>query len=248
MNSINDYNLWIVLVSYLVSVVGAFVSLNVSDYVRRADGRLHPGWITLASVTFGGCAIWAMHFVGMLAYQPGVPITYDINLTLISLAIPIVFTFGGFYTVYHWHDRAFALLAAGAILGIGVATMHYTGMAAMRVDAVMTHVTWIVAVSVVIAVVASIVALHVFVHWKGYARQLSPFLMGIAVCGMHYTGMAAMRLHATSGMTPADYFQGAWNRSTMELSTAAAVACALAVGATLVTTRQLTDIRRRVAR
>lgn len=232
------------MLSYLVSVVGAFVSLNISDYVRGPDGRVRLGWTLLVAGIFGGCAIWAMHFVGMLAYRPGIPITYDIRLTLMSLLIPILFTFGGFYTVYRWQDRPSALLLAGTIVGLGVATMHYAGMAAMRIDAFMTHVTWIVVVSVAIAVVAAIVALHVFVHWRGAARQISPFLMGIAVCGMHYTGMAAMQLHPTSRMQPSDYFVGAWDRTTMEICTAAAVICALTVGAALVTTRQWLDLKK----
>lgn len=244
MNTLGDYNLWVVALSYVVSVVGAFVSLNVCDYVRSAGGRVEVGWTLLASVIFGGCAIWAMHFVGMLAYDPGVPITYDISLTLVSLVIPILFTFGGFYTVFRWHDNLIALLVAGTIFGLGVATMHYTGMAAMRIDASMTHVGWIVGISVLIAVVAAIVALHIFVHWRGAARQLSPFLMGVAVCGMHYTGMSAMRLSATNQMAPMDYFQGAWDRSIMAIGTSGAVIFALAVGVTMVTSRQISDIKR----
>lgn len=248
MNSLDDYNLWVVALSYVISVLGAFISLNVVEYVRSFSGRVDIGWTLLASVTFGGCAIWAMHFVGMLAYDPGVLVTYDVSLTFISLVIPIVFAFGGFYTVYHWPGNTIALLVAGTIVGLGVASMHYTGMAAMRIDAAMTHVGWIVGLSVLIAVVAAIVALHIFAHWRGTARQISPFLMGVAVCGMHYTGMAAMRLTATSQMQTADYFQGALDRHSMAIGTAAAVVFALAVGFVFVTSRQISDIRKQAPR
>ena len=243
MNTLDDYNLWVVALSYLISVVGAFVSLNVSDYVRATSGRVELCWTVLAAVIFGGCAIWAMHFVGMLAYQPGVPITYDIQLTLISLVIPIAFTFGGFFTVYRWRGNWTALLLAGTTVGLGVATMHYTGMAAMRIDAEMTHVGWIMGVSVLIAVIAAIVALHIFVHWEGYVRQLSPFLMGVAVCGMHYTGMSAMRLSPANRMEPLDYYQGAWDPPIMAICTSGAVVFALAVGLVTVMSRQLSDLK-----
>lgn len=242
MNTLDDYNLWVVGLSYVVSVIGAFVSLNVFNYVRAAGGRVEIWWTILAAVIFGGCAIWAMHFIGMLAYRPGVAITYDINLTLTSLVIPILFTFGGFYTVCRWHNLT-ALLIAGTIVGLGVTTMHYTGMAAMRIDAAMTHVQWIVAISALIAVVAAIVALHIFAHWRGSVRQLSPFLMGVAVCGMHYTGMSAMRLKPTNRMEPIDYYQGAWDGSIMAIVTSGAVVFALAVGVTMVTSRQLSDLK-----
>lgn len=248
MNALDDYNLWIVALSYVVSVLGAFISLNVVEYVRSASGRVEIGWTLLASATFGGCAIWAMHFIGMLAYDPGILITYDVGITLISLVIPVVFAFGGFYTVYRWQTSMVALLVAGTIFGLGVATMHYTGMAAMRIDAVVTYVGWIVGVSVLIAVVAAIVALHIFVHWRGIARQVSPFLMGIAVCGMHYTGMAAMRLSATDQMETADYFQGALGRYSMAIGTATAVVITLAVGFVFVTSRQISDIKRQAPR
>jgi len=248
MNTLDDYDLWVVALSYVVSVLGAFISLNVVEYVRSASGRIEMGWTLLASITFGGCAIWAMHFIGMLAYDPGALITYDVGLTLISLVIPVVFAFGGFYTVYRWRDSTVALLTAGTIFGLGVASMHYTGMAAMRIDAVLCYVGWIVAVSVLIAVVAAIVALHILVHWRGTARQVSPFLMGVAVCGMHYTGMAAMRLTETSQMEAADYFQGALDRYSMAVAAAAAVVFALAVGFVFVTGRQISDIRKQPSR
>lgn len=241
--TLNDYNLWVVALSYLVSVIGAFVSLNISDYIRAPGGRLNIHWIGLAAVVFGGCAIWAMHFVGMLAYHPETPVTYDVGLTLLSLAIPIVFTFGGFYTVHRWRDSVVTLLIAGTIFGLGIATMHYTGMAAMRMEAAMTHTQWVVAASILIAVVAAIVALNIFVHWRGAARQLSPFLMGIAVCGMHYTGMAAMQVDSVSGSNTINFYQGAWDRSTMTIAASGAVALALAIGLAMVTLRQISELR-----
>ncbi len=223
-NTIADYHLGLVLLSYAVSVLGALTGLFVASYIRREHGGAHFGWLLLAAVLIGGCAIWSMHFIGMLAYDPGTPIAYDTRLTGISLVIPIVFAFFGLYCVTRWWENLPAILIAGVITGLGVASMHYTGMASVRIEAYMHHDPFIVGLSVVIAILASIAALYVVVHVRGPLRYASSLVMGLAVCGMHYTGMAAMELEPAD--IEVEFFAGALSPSLM------AVAVTLAVGAT----------------
>lgn len=206
-NSFSDYSLILVLLSYVVSVVGAASALFVARHIRHRDGGLSLPWLGLSALLLGGCAIWAMHFVGMLAYDPGIPVAYDGPLTAASFVIPVLFTGGALYTVHRWQSSRGVWLAAGIVMGLGVASMHYAGMAAMRMAARMSYDPVLVAASLVIAVAASMVALYILLHWRGMARYLSALVMGLAVCGMHYTGMAAMRLAPSEA--PVDYFGGA---------------------------------------
>ena len=239
-NEFSDYNLMIVALSYVVSVLGAFVSLNMADYIRREDDKLSIGWTAMVAVVFGGCAIWTMHFIGMLAYQPGVPVTYGINLTLASMVLPMLFCTIGFYVVFRWSSSLIAWLASGVVLGLGVSAMHYVGMDAMRTGYVMTYDQSLVLASIAIGIVAATAALRIFVHLKGGLRQFSPFIMGIAVCGMHYTGMAAMQIGGEAS-GPVDYFTGAWSSTTMAFATGTAMMTTLVVGAALVVIRRLSD-------
>ena len=240
-NQLSDYNLLIVALSYAVSVLGALVSLNIADYLTDRKGGLRIGWTAMAAVVFGGCAVWATHFIGMLAYQPNVPITYDLDLTLVSLILPILLAFMGFFVVFRWPQSTMAWLTAGIIVGLGVAAMHYAGMMAMRMGYAMFYVEWIVVVSILIALVAATVALYIFVHVHGRLRQVAPLIMGLAVCGMHYTGMAAMRIGpARDG--DIDYFTGAWATSTMAFATGTAVITTLIIGAVMVFNQRLVEM------
>lgn len=230
----------LVLLSYVVSVVGAFVALYTAEYITDARGRIRPGWLILASVVLGGCAIWAMHFTGMLAYRMSAPATYDIGATVASLVLPIALSAVGFLIAYRFKDSVPAWLIAGAAFGGGVAAMHYLGMAALRTPMQMSHDSGLVAISVVIAVVAATAALRIVVHWQGLKRLFSPLLMGLAVCGMHYTGMAAMSM--SPGAADVEYFQGAWSASFMGFTAGLFVFLTLMVGAALVTFRKVLDI------
>jgi len=245
----SNYDPGVVALSYLVSVVGAFVSLYIADYIRDTDGRIHFGWLAVASIVFGGCAVWAMHFTGMLAYRAGMPVSYDIRITLFSLVLPILFCAVGFFAAYRWPANVVAWLLSGILLGAGVATMHYVGMYGMRIEAQMIHDPFIVGVSVVIAVAAAAAALRIVVHWSGRMRALSPFIMGLAVCGMHYTGMAAMRMIPFDDPArTVDFFTGAWSPQFMGFTVGLAVFLTLLTGSALVLFRKSADVEQSAAR
>lgn len=214
-NQLNDYNLWLVLLSYGVSFAGALTGLMMTRYIRQPDGSISFLWLSAASVVIGGCAIWSMHFLGMIAYQPGMLVSYDIEITAASFVIPVLLTGLGLYAVFRWQSNTATLLAGGLFMGAGVAAMHYGGMAAMRMAATMSYDPVLLGLSLVIALVAATTALWVFERARGTLRLASAPVLGFAVCGMHYTGMAAMRLSASD--SPVDYYNGAISENLMGL-------------------------------
>ncbi|OAB55201.1 hypothetical protein AY599_13565 [Leptolyngbya valderiana BDU 20041] len=242
---IASHDLSLVALSYLVAVVGAFVSLYISDYIVQRDGAIQFGWLALAALVFGGCAIWAMHFIGMLAYQTEMAVTYDVTRTLVSAALPVGLCFAAFYTVYKWKATA-AWLISGVLFGAGVAAMHYVGMGAMRMAATMTHDSILYWASIAIAIVAATAALHIFTRWTGVKRLVSPLLMGLAVCGMHYTAMAGMQMvPLAEAMPSAQYFEGAWTPDLIGFTAGLFAVLTIVLGAALVVFRKTLDLDHR---
>lgn len=239
---IEQHDLGLVGLSYLVSVTGALVSLYIANYITDPQGRFRPGWLILASIVFGGCAIWAMHFVGMLAYEMSMPAAYGIRNTLLSALLPIVLSGLGFFIAFRWRDSIAAWLAAGALLGGGVAAMHYLGMAALRMNATMTHDALLTGIAVAIAVVAATAALRIVVHWKGLKRIASPLIMGLAVCGMHYTAMAGMQMVPGAASSTVRYFEGAWSADFMGFTAGLVVFLALLIGSAFVVFQKAMDL------
>ena len=240
---IASHNFGMVGVSYLVSVVGAFVSLYVAEYIVNKQGEINYGWLSLAAVVFGGCAIWAMHFIGMLAYQTSMPVTYDVTQTVASALFPIALSFVAFWTVFRWQGNVGAWLASGVLFGLGIAAMHYVGMGAMRMSAMMNHDPVLYWLSIIVAIAAATAALHIFVNWKGAKRLASPFIMALAACGMHYTAMAGMIMVPTqSEIGAAQFFEGAVTPSFMGFSSGLVVFLTVGVGGALVIFRKALDL------
>lgn len=240
---IGNHDLSLVALSYGISVVGAVVSLYLAEFIVERDGRFNFGWLALAAVVFGGCAIWAMHFTGMLAFNMNGPVTYDANTTLLSLGLPIILSALGLYVAFRWRDSISAWLLSGLVFGLGVAAMHYVGMSAMRMPMTMVHDNTILALSIAIAIVAATVALRIIVHWRGAGRLFSPLVMGLAVCGMHYTAMYGMSfLPAPSAEAGIDYFTGAWTEGTVGFLSGLWVSIALFVGAAMAVFRRLSEV------
>lgn len=187
-----NHGIALVVLSYTISVLGAYCALQWAAQIPRSKGWHRGGWVAGAAVAMGGGAIWSMHFIAMIACRLPVPVTYDVATTLASLIIAIVVTGIGLYTVGRGKSGAGRLVAGGAFTGVGVAAMHYTGMAAMRLPARTTYRPELVAASVLIAIVAATAALWIAFNMRGGLQRLwSSLVMGVAVCGMHYTGMSA---------------------------------------------------------
>lgn len=181
----------LIAVSYAISVFGSYTGLVLAGQITDLRNTMDRMWLMFAAVALGGGAIWSMHFIGMLAYKPPIPVTYDPTLTVLSLVLAILFVGLGVYRVIRQRRmRLPTLIGAGIFMGLGVAAMHYTGMAALQFAGESHYDPTIVAVSIVIAIVASIAALWIaFTVRTTWQKLASAFVMGVAVCGMHYTAM-----------------------------------------------------------
>ena len=191
------YNAWLVALSYLIAVVASFTALELGSRVTLSARRAARVWLIGGAFAMG-IGIWSMHFVGMLAFHLGVPLAYDVPITLISL-IPAVATSAlALVAIRRGNAGWRAVMMNALLMGSGIVAMHYTGMAAIRMQPPIEYDVALVAASALIAVAASFAALHIAFRTRAHtsANVLRPRLgaalvMGAAICGMHYTGMAA---------------------------------------------------------
>jgi NO-binding membrane sensor protein with MHYT domain len=198
MNSIT-YDAFLVALSYLISVFGSYTALQLAIAIPQAKTWAGvAGSVTGAAVALGGGAIWSMHFIAMNAADMGMPVAYDALLTFTSLLVAVVASAIGLFVVGRSDGGPFNLPLGGVLTGLGVAWMHYTGMAAMIMQAKISYDDTLFYASIAIAVVAATVALWLAFNLRGnWQRFGSAIVMGIAVCGMHYTGMFAVQLQHT---------------------------------------------------
>ena len=194
------YQPLLVALSYVISVLGSYTALRLAVAIPQAQDRASAiGWTLGAATALGGGAIWSMHFIGMNAADMGVPVAYDATLTFTSLLLAIVAPGVGLYMVGRGQGSVVKLVLAGIFTGLGVAVMHYTGMAAMIMQATINYDPNLFNLSLVIAVAAATVAFWLAFNLRGNLQRFgSALVMGVAVCGMHYTGMYAVRLEHTA--------------------------------------------------
>lgn len=180
--------------SYTLSVLGSLLGLVCTARARALESKQRARWLLLAAWSIGGTGIWVMHFMAMLGFTVhGISIRYDLATTVASLITAIVVVGIGLFIVGFGQPGPFKIITGGLFTGLGVAGMHYTGMAAMRMPAIVHWDQRLVIASIVIAVVAATVALWFTVTVKRGAMILvSALVMGVAVNGMHFTGMYAM--------------------------------------------------------
>ena len=183
--------------AFLLAFLGSFLGLLCTGRARsaRTRGRRNR-WLVIAAFAIGGGAIWLMHFTAMLGFDvPTSPVRYDIKLTVISLVLSIVTVGLGLMVVGHGRRSLPKIIVSGVLTGSGVLAMHYTGMQAMHVSGNTQYRPALVAASAVIAIVAATAALWFTVSVEGWVPITgAAVLMAVAVCGMHYTGMAAMEV------------------------------------------------------
>jgi NO-binding membrane sensor protein with MHYT domain len=185
---------------YAVSCLGAFLGLRCITRARAYTGFDRARWLIIAAVSVGATGIWAMHFIAMLGYTiPGQQISYNVPLTIASMLIAIAVVGVGLFIVGYGDGGLRRLLAGGVIVGIGVAAMHYLGMDAMIMPDSLHYNVPLFILSVLIAIVAGTAALWAGTRVRSTTATLgAALIMGVAVSGMHYTGMAAMHLSAGS--------------------------------------------------
>jgi NO-binding membrane sensor protein with MHYT domain len=185
------YNPYLVALSALVASFASYTALDLGGHVGPARGFSRRMWLLAAAITMGG-GIWSMHFVAMLAFIMPTPMSFDIELTTLSLVVTIFVTGGGFYVISRQSASPLRLVLSGIFMGLGIAAMHYTGMAAMRGHAEISYDPLFVALSLVIAIGASTVALWLAFRTTDLGHKLvAAIVMGLAISGMHYTAMRA---------------------------------------------------------
>src|ERR1700735_2178261 len=195
---VGSYNYTLMALSFIIAVFAAYAALAIADRVAAAaTTRARIAWISAGSASLGG-GIWAMHFIGMLAFTLPCGLNYDLWLTLLSM-VPGMLASGVALTVIGRTGRVGAgqFLLGAILMGAGVGAMHYTGMGAMRVGAVLRYDVVMVLASIVVAGALAFLSLTVRFHlgdrpeMTGFARPLAAVIMGVAIAGMHYTAMQA---------------------------------------------------------
>ena len=203
------YNPGLVVLSYIVASLAAFTALDFAGRMveSRGDKTKTFGWL-LGGASAMGAGIWCMHFVAMLAFRLPIPVHYDLPTTLLSMAFAIIISGFAMLVVSHRALSRTRLLVGGVIMGLGICAMHYTGMIAMRMDALVFYRPGWFLLSIVNAIVCSTIALWLVSFLGGTAQRgrtrynvMAAMMMGVAICGMHYTAMYAMVCVSTGRQT-----------------------------------------------
>lgn len=202
---VSQYNHILVVISFVVAILAAYTALNMAGRVAGSQGIAARIWLAGGGVAMG-IGIWAMHFIGMLAMDLAMSMSYDVAITALSMAIAIGSSMFALWLVSGEQLRLRRLLPGAFVMGTGIVAMHYTGMAALEVSpGIVWNKTW-VALSVVIALAASLVALWLTFRLRYEAAQVAlmrlgaALTMGIAIAGMHYAGMKAAQFPVTTHM------------------------------------------------
>ncbi|ALO07587.1 Putative integral membrane protein [Streptomyces venezuelae] len=199
-----SYGLVTPVAAFIMACLGGALGLRCTTRSLRHRDTFKAGWLALGATSIG-TGIWTMHFIAMMGFSvQQAPINYDRPITFASLGVAVLMVGIGIFIVGYRGATALTLVTGGTITGLGVATMHYLGMAGMRLHGRIEYDTLTVALSVVIAVVAATAALWAAVSVHGFLASLGASLvMGGAVSGMHYTAMAAVSVHIQGTEMPA---------------------------------------------
>ena len=185
---------------YVVACLGLFLGLRCATRARACEGATQTRWLLLAGVSIGGAGIWAMGFIAMLGFAvAGQTTRYNIPMTLISLLAAVAITTAGLLIVGLGRDEARALATSGLTLGLGVTVVYVLAMAGMRMRGRLSYDPALFMVAVVIAAVAATAIMWAAARLRGAWATLGACLaLGLVLCGVHYTAMAAVRVSAAS--------------------------------------------------
>ena len=188
----HSYDPGLVAISVLIAVLASYVALNFAARLTTTHGRERFG-LLLGGALAMGTGIWSMHFVAMLAFSLPIPMFYDVPTVVLSHLAAVVAAGVALHVVSREAMGLKSWLLGSVLMGSGIGTMHYTGMLAIRLPGAMRHDPMMVALSVIVAVVVAMVALHLQFASKQSERVIklrSALLMGLAIPGLHYTAMA----------------------------------------------------------
>jgi NO-binding membrane sensor protein with MHYT domain len=189
---VEQHDLRLVVLAAIVCTLASFTAVNLLKHVRRTSGLLRYAWLSVAAVS-SGFGIWATHFIAMLAFSPGLPTGYNVFLTIVSLIAAIVLTGIGLATALN-ERIAGARWLGGAIVGGGIATMHYTGMAAFEVTGRIVWEPGLVTVSIVLGGLIGAVALASGLRDASFKSTIyGALLLTVAICSHHRDGCGSHR-------------------------------------------------------
>lgn len=230
---IGSYDFALVFLSLCVAILASYTALDLAGRITGAQGAARVLWIGGGAVAMG-LGIWSMHFVGMLAFRLPIDLGYDLAITLLSLAIAMIASGFALWLVSQPELPAWHLCLGAVAMGAGIGAMHYIGMAAMRMQPGIVYDSLLFALSLLIAVAASGAALLIAFRLRRHTRHVrllrggAAVIMGFAIVGMHYTGMAAANFPEGSFCGAA--FSGldsGWLASLVIVTTLAVLAIAL---------------------
>lgn len=220
MNGTFDYRL--VALSLVVAVIASFTALELAARVSQKQGGSSWAWL-IGGAAAMGTGIWSMHFIGMLAFHLPIRVAYDWRITLLSLAIALGVSGIALYVTRRPAPTRQNLTTGATLMGVGICLMHYTGMEALRMSPPIRYDPPLFVASVIIAIVASLVALWMAFQLRQrhsgravLAKLGSAVIMGVAITGTHYTGMAAARF-APDGACLAGATSGGLDNGTLAL-------------------------------
>lgn len=204
-----SYDAWLVTLSLLIAIGASYMALSLADMAQRGHYRAMQRLHLLTGAVSLGVGVWAMHFIGMLAFKLGTPVHYHPGITLLSAIPSLLASWVTLHMLARHTVTLPRLLAGGLAVGLGIGTMHYAGMAAMQLDPLLRYDPLLFALSILVA--ASLATLALWISFglqmhvnapESLLRLVAAIVMGLAIAGMHYTAMEAARF---LGMPQAGY-------------------------------------------
>ncbi len=200
------YSPWLVALSVLIAIFTSGMALQIAGMAKLSDRPMHKQVAIITGSAALGGGIWSMHFIGMMAFQLCTPVAYDREITMLSMLPSLAASWVALQLLARPRMSGAQLLVGGVLVGAGIGAMHYSGMAAMQMAPLLRYDPWFFALSIVVAVVLAMLALWIRFGVIGLRRSLpagwsiaiSGTVMGLAIAGMHYTGMAAARFVGTA--------------------------------------------------
>ncbi|WP_416150298.1 EAL domain-containing protein [Salipaludibacillus sp. HK11] len=201
---LEQYNYFIVGLSVLIAIVTSVLALSITAKLSYSERKSKIFWLISGSIVMGS-GVWSMHFIGMMAFQTHDSVSYNVLITILSMFASVISSFIAFYITMPKVIKWYRIVIGGLIMGSGIVKMHYLGMEAMQMDATLTYDMKLVALSVLIAFIASYAALFLFLRFRNqssskWSQGLSGIVMGFAIAGMHYTGMLAANFEMNHAM------------------------------------------------
>ena len=189
----HQHDPWLVLLSLFVCVAGSWVTARLFGRATAVEGPLQFGWYFLTSVS-AAASVWSAHFVAILGFEPGVPVSFDPVMTIVSLLVAMAGCAVGLTVAGHWRSRTAGPLAGGVVVGLAIASMHYTGMLAYRISGISHWDRSYVVASIALSVVLSVIAMRRGTRGDQGASRYMGLWLAFAIAALHFTAMAAFRI------------------------------------------------------